>query len=245
MMKFQTVRTIPYFQYVDSPLCVAGVSTRNGGISKGVYNSMNVGLHTADNPEHVQYNRQLFFGTVAPGFSVAHMRQTHSNTVLCVDSDFVNDTEGDACYTTQKGVLLTVSLADCGSVILHDSSFSIIAAVHCGWRGVRDQIIEKTISELSAFVKPEQLTAYIGPTIQQQYYEVGSEFLEYFPHEYFKENGQKLYFNLNGRIESLLLETGVGMIMNSRMGTFAVPEHFYSYRRDGATGRFCAFIGIV
>lgn len=245
MMKFQTKQNIPYYQYIDSPLCIAGVSTRNGGVSKGVYNSMNVGLHTADNPNHVQHNRQLFFGTIAPGFSVAHMRQNHTNTVLRVDNDFKNDTEGDAFYTTQKGVLLAVSLADCGSVILHDSSFSIIAAIHCGWRGVRHEIIEKTISELSSFVNPEQLTAYIGPTIQQQNYEVGQEFLAFFPREYFKENGNKLYFNLNGRIEDILIESGVGMIMNSRMGTYAVPEHFYSYRRDGATGRFCAFIGIV
>ncbi|HON52207.1 MAG TPA: peptidoglycan editing factor PgeF [Bacteroidales bacterium] len=245
MMKFQTIQSIPYFQYIDSPLCIAGVSTRNGGISKGVYSSMNLGTHTADNPTHVQHNRQLFFGTIAPGFTVAYMRQTHSNIVLNVDSDFVNDTEGDAFYTTKKGVLLTVSLADCGSVIIHDDSYSLIAAIHCGWRGVHSQIIEKTISELSAYVKPEKLTAYIGPTIQQQYYEVGKEFLDLFPHSYFKENGEKLYFNLNGRIEDVLLESGVGMIMNSRMGTFAVPEHFYSYRRDGATGRFCAFIGIV
>jgi len=244
-MKFQTSNDIPYYQYIDSPLCIAGVSTRNGGISKGVYASMNLGLHTADNPLNVQHNRQLFFGTIAPGFSVANMRQTHSNKVVRVDDDFVNDTEGDAFYTSQRGVLLTVSLADCGSVLLHDASFSIIAAVHCGWRGVRDGILEKTISELAAFVKPEELTAYIGPTIQQQYYEVGNEFLDYFPRHYFKESGQKLYCNLNGRIEDIILQTGVGMIMNSRMGTYAVPEHFYSYRRDGATGRFCAFIGIV
>lgn len=243
-MKLQTIDSIPYFQYLESPLCVAGVSTRNGGISKGIYESMNVGLHTDDNPKNVQQNRQKFFGTITPGFTVVNLRQTHSNTVIRVDSNFENETEGDAFYTTEKGILLTISLADCSSVILHDDDFSIIAAIHCGWRGARDQIIEKTISELSAFVRPDSLTAYIGPTIQQQYYEVGEEFLGYFPKEYFKFTNNKYYFNLNSRVEDILVGSDIGRVMNSRMGTFGVPEHFYSYRRDGATGRMCAFIGI-
>ena len=244
-MKLQTKNNISYFNYLESPLCIAGVSTRLGGISKGVYDSLNLSLHSADNPEHVQHNRNLFFGTVAPGFRVVHMKQTHSNIVLQVQDDFVNDTEGDAFFTTQRGILLAVSIADCGSIIFHDEDFSIIAAVHCGWRGVKNKVIENTVSALSAYVNPEKLIAYIGPTIAQQYYEVGSEFFDYFPEEYIKTTNGKHYFNLNGKIEDVLIESNVGRVMNSRMGTFGVPEYFYSYRRDGATGRMCAYIGIV
>lgn len=244
-MKLVTKNNIPYFQYIESPLCIAGVSTRNGGISKGVYESMNLGTHSADNPENVVHNRQLFFSSVAPGFRVVHMQQTHSNIVLQVNDDFENNTEGDAFFTTQRGILLTVSVADCSSIIFHDDQFSIVAAVHCGWRGVKNKIIENTISNISSYVPAENLTAYIGPTIAQQYYEVGSEFFDYFPHEYIKTTNNKHYFNLNQKIEDVLIDSNIGRVMNSRMGTFGVPEHFFSYRRDGATGRMCAFIGIV
>lgn len=234
---------IPHYSWIDNNQCVAGFSTRKGGVSSGIYESMNVGLHSKDKPENVRENRARFFNAVAPGFKVVNLHQIHSAKVVRVDSSFINDTEADGFYTTERNILLTISIADCGSVIFHDKDFSIIAGLHCGWRGTRDGIIQNMISELSKFVNPQDLTAYIGPMIQKDSYEVGQEFRNYFPEKFLYETGNSLHFDLNARVESILKEENVGTIYNAKLDTFTNPNLFFSYRRDGQTGRMCSFIG--
>jgi len=244
-MKLIANTSTPHYDFIESPLCIAGVSTRIGGYSKPPFDSLNLGLNTADDHDTIIKNRNKFFGNVAPEFTIAYMQQMHSDIVLQVNDDFTNNTEGDAFFTTTPGVLLTISAADCGAILLHDEKFTIVAAIHCGWRGAEAGIIEKTISALEAYVKAEDLIAYIGPMIQQDYYEVGPEFLNKFPAEYFKNQGNKNYFSLNTFIEESLAFAGVGRVLNSRLATFGNPENFFSYRRDGETGRMNAYIGIA
>ena len=244
-MKFQKKNAISYLELVSNPLCIAGVSSRNGGVSKGNFYSLNVGRTTADSIERVQKNRNALFNAVAPGFKVVYMQQMHSDIIHQVDADFTNNIEGDAFFTQERGVLLTITTADCAPIVIHDEDFSIIAAIHCGWRGAQQQIIQKTIAQLGVYVKPELLVAHIGPMIQQDYYEVGDEFLDIFPAEYFKTVHEKHYFNLNNAVEDALVDSDVGRIVNTRIGTFSNPDHFFSYRRDGETGRMLTYIGLL
>lgn len=235
---------IPHFSWIENEHCIAGFSTRKGGASTGVYASMNTGLHSADNPALVLQNRATFFNALAPQCSIAHLRQIHSAKIVRVDSSFVNDTEADGFFTTQKGVVLSISIADCGSVLFHDKHFSLIAALHCGWRSTRDGIIQNMLAELSSFVDPSELTAYIGPMIAQENYEVGSEFLDYFPKKFLATQNGSLHLDLNGCVEELLKAQGVGSIFNPKIDTYSKPDLFFSYRRDGLTGRMCSFIGL-
>ena len=244
-MKFQNNKSISYLELVSNPLCVAGVSTRNGGCSKGNFYSLNVGRNTADSIERVQKNRNALFNAVAPGFKVVYMQQMHSDIVHMVDADFTNNTEGDAFFTQERGILLTIATADCAPIVIHDEDFSIIAAIHCGWRGAQQNIIQKTIAQLGAYVNPELLVAHIGPMIQQDYYEVGAEFLDIFPEEYFKTLHDKYYLNLNTLVEDALVDSDIGRIVNTRIGTFSQPDYFFSYRRDGETGRMLTYIGLL
>lgn len=241
----QIVETpIPHGLWLDNDKCIAGFSTRKGGVSSGVYESMNTGLHSKDSAENVQKNRHLFFDAVAPDFRVANLKQVHSAEIVRVDSSFQNDVEADGFYTTEKGVVLSVSIADCGSVLFHNNDFSLVAGLHCGWKGTRDGIIQNMIEILSNFDKPESLTAYIGPMIQQENYQVGDEFLGYFPKQYFAKRNESFYFDLNSCVEDILREGKIGTIYNAKLDTFSNTDLFYSYRRDGQTGRMCSYIGL-
>ena len=235
---------IPHFEWLDNPQCIAGFSTRKGGVSSGVYASMNVGLHSKDEHENVLENRSRLFQQVAPQFKILNLHQIHSADVIRADASFINDYEADGFFTTEKGLLLTISIADCGSVLFHDKDFTIIGGLHCGWRGTRDGIIQNMIATLSQFANPQNLVAYIGPMIQKENYEVGAEFRDFFPHKFLEERNNNLYLDLNGCVETILQDCNVGEIHNSRLDTFSNPETFFSYRRDGTTGRMCSFIGL-
>lgn len=242
MLKYNE-KSIPHYEWLANERCVAGFSTRKGGISSGVYASMNTGLHSLDAPENVRTNRQRLFEAVAPGFSIANLHQIHSAKIVEVDENFENDTEADGFFTTRSGILLTISIADCGSVLFHDKDFSVIAGLHCGWRGTRDGIIQTMVEKLSSFAQPQNLTAYIGPMIAQENYEVGQEFHDYFPEKFLIPHGNSLHLDLNSCVASILQECGIGTIHNANLDTFTNPDLFFSYRRDGKTGRMCSFIG--
>jgi YfiH family protein len=241
----QTKNGIQYIEFLGNKQCIAGVSTRKGGVSKGSYASLNLGLNTNDNPEHVHENRTRFFETIAPGCQVAYLRQTHSNIVRQVDTHFENNCEGDALFTRQRNTLLSITTADCGAVILHDKNFTIAAAIHCGWRGLHAHIIEKTIHEMCKFVNPRELIAYIGPSIQQENYEVGKEFFDFFPAGYIKSENNHYFFNINQCIVKSLQKTHVGNIVTTDFDTFSQSDYFFSYRRDTETGRMSIFVGIL
>lgn len=235
---------IPHFEWIQNSQCVAGFSTRKGGTSSGVYESMNTGLHSKDDHQIVLENRSRFFSLVAPDCRVANLRQIHSAKIVEVNSSFVNDCEADGFFTTEKNIVLSISIADCGSVLFHDESFSIVAGLHCGWRGTRDGIIQNMMEILSKYVDPQKLTAYIGPMISKENYEVGKEFYAFFPKEFIMQKNGSQYLDLNGRVEAILQECNVGNIYNPQIDTYANKDLFYSYRRDGVTGRMCAYIGL-
>ena len=167
-----------------------------------------------------------------------------SLSMLKDKKDYEKEVQADGFYTTERGVLLTISIADCGSVLFHDDDFTVVGALHCGWRGTRDGVIQNMLRELSQFVEQQKLSAYIGPMISKENYEVGPEFQEYFPTEFLTARNNSLYLDLNGCVEAILREGNVGKIYNAQLDTFSNPDLFFSYRRDGQTGRMCSFIGL-
>ena len=186
---------VPHFEWIDKTQCVAGFSTRKGGLSQGVYASMNVGLHSKDDHELVVANRKKLFSTVAQELQPVNLHQIHSADIIRVEKEYEKEVQADGFYTTERGVLLTISIADCGSVLFHDDDFTVVGALHCGWRGTRDGVIQNMLRELSQFVELQKLSAYIGPMISKENYEVGPEFQEYFPAEFLTARNNSLYLD--------------------------------------------------
>ncbi|MFO7867834.1 MAG: peptidoglycan editing factor PgeF [Bacteroidales bacterium] len=240
----RTKDTIMYLSCISNSACIAGFTTRYGGVSTNKYASLNTGLNTKDTKKNIVHNRNLFFNTITPGYKPVCLEQIHSNSVHKVDSQYESPQQGDAFYTRKKGILLTITTADCAPILIHDTQYTIIAAIHSGWRGAHSHIIENTISELSQYVTPESLHAYIGPMIQQSAYKVGEEFYTFFPSTYIQKIKNAFHFNLNQYIEDTLTKCNIGTITNTKLCTHGNPNLFYSYRRDSETGRIMSYIGL-
>jgi len=241
-VKNSTIEWLPFLQHNQA---IIGSSTRIGGKSTGKFQSLNLGLNTQDNVKTIEQNRTLFFNTIAPKMHIVYLNQTHSSCILDADApNFKNFSAADGIFTTQKNKLLCITIADCGSVLFCDEAFTVVCAIHCGWRGVKDGIIQNALKILSEKVDLSTVSAYLGPMIRCAHYEVGKEFLGYFSSEYFSEKNGKLYFDLNNLIINSLLRGGIGSVQDCGYDTFATPELFFSYRRDANTGRMCTFIGL-
>jgi len=243
-MDFYTQKKLKWLSFINNDQIAAGVSTRQGGFSKTGYSSLNLGLNTADDREVILKNRDLFFSTISPSMQVMHVNQTHSAIVKNVDDTFNIFSEGDGLITTAKNKLLCITIADCGSVLFHNNNNTVIAAIHCGWKGTKLGIIQTVLDKLSKYAHLEEVHAYVGPMIRCSNYEVGKEFLGYFGSEYFKESNGSLFFDLNKVIISTLFRAKLASVTDCGFDTFSEPDLFFSHRRDAGSGRMCAFIGL-
>jgi hypothetical protein len=150
--------------------------------------------------------------------------------------------------TDQPGIGLAVNIADCVPVLLFDPVKKIIAGVHSGWRGTEKKILHKTLNKLLDYKSiPENIVAYIGPSISRNIYEVGKEVAELFDKKYIDERENKLFLDVAGINYNILLESGVkkNNIQVSELCTFAMKDILHSYRRDGEkSGRSFALIAM-
>jgi len=176
-------------------------------------------------------------------------KQIHSSNICLVDKPGIYE-NCDALVTDKDGIFLTVSVADCAPVYVYDPVGKVIALVHCGWKGARDKIVEKTINLMGDKFKsdPKNLVAYIGPCASVCCYEVDAEFDRFFDVRFlrFKKNG-KYHFDLKGEIYSQLLKSGLDFknIGISRHCTICESDLLHSYRRDGEkSGRMRALFGL-
>lgn len=245
MIKQVFENDISWFSFIDNEFITAGFSTLKGGYSTDSFLGLNVGLNTTDNVENVIKNRTLLFNFVAPKMDVYYLNQVHSNILYDISCEiFVKSSDGDALFCDKKNQLLCVTIADCGSILFYDTAYTVIAAVHCGWKGTKDGVIENTIEKLSKHSSLENITACIGPMIHCENYEVGAEFYDFFDKTYFKNINNRLTFDLHAVIIDTLKQNGVSRIIDSNMDTYSNPDLFYSHRRNNCTGRMCAFIGL-
>jgi YfiH family protein len=239
---------------------LAGFSTRNGGVSRAPYNSLNLGLNTDDHLPQVEGNRSTFARTfdLAP-HQLLTVKQVHGNDLLLIDepnpdiSHFLS-LEVDAIVTNQPGIMIGVLVADCFPVLIWNAQRRIVAAVHVGWRGAANGILGKVIKTLTShFDCPvEQLQAAVGPGIGAHKYEVdrpvrdafraGSGFWPEISAEV-KLGHWQLDLSLSCRLQ--LEQAGLlpGNLAVAEQCTCCHPELFFSYRRDHEkTGRQLGYI---
>lgn len=219
-----------------------GFFTRRGGASSGVYQGLNCGGGSGDQTEIVAVNRaRVALAMEVPPAALVGVHQVHSADVVCVTSlDSHKNQQADAMVTDQPGIALSVLTADCMPVLLADPDAGVIGAVHAGWRGALDGVLEATLGAMEGLgAERAAISAVIGPCISQRAYEVGPEFLERFMAEdpgynwfFAQGKGDRFLFDLPGFGLHRLREAGVGHAEWTRHCTYARGDQFYSYRRS-------------
>ena len=243
----------PASTWLQPDLGVPGVrvvsTTRQGGASEGRFAGLNLGDHVDDEAAHVVQNRATFEAFLPAERTITWLKQVHGTRVLNAAAEYSLAIEADAIWTGDKAYACTVMTADCLPIVLADIHGRCIAAVHGGWRGLASQILRKTIEALP--VAPEELVAWLGPAIGPTAFEVGGEVLAAF---YLAETDAavrpvpdiegKYLLDLNMIVGRELLALGLRPenISGGEICTFSNPDHFFSHRRDGVTGRMATAI---
>lgn len=219
-------------------------STRRGGVSSTPYDSLNLGSHVGDAPLAVARNRMLF-NTILPSEPV-WLEQVHGTLVVNADAASCRP-QADACIARHRAAVCTVMTADCLPVLLCDRRGSVVGAAHAGWKGLAAGVVEAAVQAMQ--VAPQELMAWLGPAISQQAFEVGVEvraaFVEAQPQAasaFVQGRGGKWLADLYTLARMRLNALGVTQIYGGNFCTFSEPERFFSFRRDGVTGRMATFI---
>jgi YfiH family protein len=230
-----------------APARVKGLTTtREGGVSQPPWSSLNLGDHVGDHPQHVAANRARLRQQLPN--EPAWLRQVHSARVVEIGREA--NPEADAAYTRQNGQVCTVLTADCLPVLFCDRAGSVVAAAHAGWRGLAGGVLEATVAEMQ--VPPGEVLAWMGAAIGPQAFEVGDEVRQAFvsqhpeaaaaflPHP-FSAPGKWLA-DIYHLARTRLARVGVDAVYGGGRCTFSEAESFYSYRRDGVTGRMASLV---
>jgi YfiH family protein len=218
--------------------------TRAGGVSSGIYQSLNGGLGSRDGSEAVWENRARMASAlgVAPDRFVT-CYQIHSPNVVVAETPWAREAspQADAVVTRVPGLAIGATTADCGPVLFADAKAGVIGAAHAGWKGAFTGVLEATLDAMEGLGAARQnIAAALGPMIRQPNYEVGPEFMQRFcaadeENERFFAPAQRethRMFDLAGYIAMRLRRAGVGQIEDLGACTYADPEQFFSYRRS-------------
>ncbi|MBT0725629.1 polyphenol oxidase [Rosenbergiella sp. S61] len=224
-------------------------TTRVGGVSGAPWNSFNLGSHVGDSLDAVNNNRDLLIEVAqlpAPPF---WLNQTHSHRVVDAAASWTGTPDADASFTREAGKVCVVMTADCLPVLFCNRQGTQVAAAHAGWRGLCDGVLENTLNTFDC--RPEEIIAWVGPAIGPHAFEVGAEVRDAFIHSHqdaeqcFVTHGEKYLADLAKLAELRLQRAGVATLYQSQRCTFSEAEHFFSYRRDGQTGRMATLIWIA
>src|SRR5262245_49153601 len=221
-----------------------GFFTRQGGVSGGMYASLNCGPGSRDDAMNVAENRARVAEIlgVKPD-RLLSLSQQHSADVVTVKKpwDGTKQQQADAMVTSTPGLALGLLTADCAPVLFADGEARVIGAAHAGWRGALSGIVEATVKAMEKLgAKPERIAAVIGPSISQKAYEVGSDYVERFLAEepgseaFFitDEGSGEPHFDLPGYVGERLFRAGVGQIADLGLCTYCEETRLYSYRRS-------------
>jgi YfiH family protein len=218
--------------------------TREGGVSQGIYGSLNGGVGSKDDPARVAENRARMASALQVGADrLATAFQVHSPDVVVAEEAWTAQTRprADGVVTRVPGLAVGVSTADCGPVLFADAQARVIGAAHAGWRGALGGVIEATLAAMENLGAARgRVVAAMGPMIRQRNYEVGADFADSFRADdpanmrFFSDatrEGRRL-FDLADYIAARLQKAGVGRVEDIGLCTYADPERFFSYRRS-------------
>ena len=238
-----------------APAQVRAVSSlRSGGVSGSLYQGLNLGDHVNDDPAAVRENRSRLTQALKLPSTPCWLTQVHGVTVVNVARIQASAVEADAAMTTQAGIVCAVLTADCLPLLFCDRQGSRVAAVHAGWRGLAAGIVEAAVQALD--VPANELLVWLGPAIGPAVFEVGAEVRNAFmvydgeAQQAFQirdQNGKQgryladIYLLARLRLQRL----GVESIYGGHWCTYSQPDDFYSFRRDGVTGRQASLIWIA
>jgi len=231
----------------EAPANVRACSTtRRDGVSQAPWDSLNLGAHVGDFAASVKQNRErLVELAVMPAMPV-WLEQVHGVHVLTLTSEAPASLQADAVYSRQPGVVCAVMTADCLPVLFCSQDGKEIAAAHAGWRGLCAGVLESTLAAFTA--PPEEIMAWLGPAIGPQAFEVGAEVRQAFIAQEptdgvaFTPTGNKYYADIWQLARLRLQRAGLRHLSGGGLCTFSQPERFFSYRRDGVTGRMASLI---
>ena len=245
--------TDAFNQWLRPEMSARGVevisTTRAGGVSTGRFTGFNVGGHVGDSDEAVRANRQMLHHHIPSASTITWLNQVHGTRVIHAPSEYEEGVEADAVWSDEPGFACAVMTADCLPVVLADIEGRCVAAVHGGWRGLAGGILKRTVEAMP--VDADRLFAWLGPAIGPSAFEVGGDVLAAFyladddlaVHP-IPELNDKYFLDLNRLVGRQLLTLGInpGHVSGGDNCTYSDPQRFYSYRRDGDTGRMVTLI---
>lgn len=227
---------------------LAAVTTRSGGYSKRPYSGWNLGDHVGDAPDLVAANRRLLRERLRLPADPLWLRQVHGCAVAEADTA-AGGCEADAVVAEQPGQVCAVLTADCLPVLICDRRGARVAAVHAGWRGLASGVLEAAVHRMRT--PGPQLLAWLGPAIGPSAFEVGNDVHEVFVNddakaaEAFHAHGADRWLaDIYHLARQRLAKLSIGFVGGGDYCTVSDPQRFFSYRRDGITGRMASLIWI-
>jgi len=217
--------------------------TRAGGVSSGLYASLNGGTGSNDDAAHIAENRLRMAAALGvEPHRFLTLYQVHSPEVVVAETPWASDARprADAIVTKMRALAIGVTTADCGPILFADPKARVIGAAHAGWRGALSGVIEATVTAMERLgAAPGRIRAVIGPMIRQANYEVGADLIARFAEEdsassrFFAPAAREGHalFDLSGYVAARLQRAGVGHIEDLGFCTYADPDRFFSYRR--------------
>ena len=243
-----TDAALPPFETSPGLAGLAGVAHgffgRKGGVSTGLYDSLNAGPGSQDDPAAVAQNRDLVRRAMGAE-ALLSCYQIHSADVVHVTEAWGDARpQADAMVTTVLGLALCILTADCTPVLFADAEAGVIGAAHAGWKGALGGVLEATIASMTELgASPGRIRAAIGPTIAQASYEVGPEFRDTFldaspasEHLFVPGKGDRFLFDLPGYCRASLAAMEIGHVADLALDTCALEEGYYSNRRRNHRG---------
>lgn len=223
-----------------------GFCGRQGGVSTGIFASLNTGLGSTDDPAAVGENRRRAAAAVAPGARLVTVHQVHSATAIVAAGpvDDADRAQADALVTDRPGLVLGVLAADCAPVLFADVAAGVVGAAHAGWKGALYGVLGATVAAMTTLgARRERIAAAIGPCIGRASYEVGRAYAAPFTaadpeYERFFTGGRgdRLQFDLEGFVAARLAEEGLARVEALGLDTYAHPGRYFSYRRTTHAG---------
>ena len=220
--------------------------SKKGGVSKGIYDSLNCGFGSSDNKRNIKDNLSLVSEKIGINKNnLFLMNQTHSSKVVVIDESNINvqRVDADALITKIKNIAISVLTADCVTVLIYEKKNNIVACVHAGWKGAISGIIENTLNQIIKMNKNNNIYVAIGPCIGLKNYEIDKKFYNKFIRKdrmneifFSSTKNDKFLFDLRKYINFKITKFDVNDVENIELDTYEENEKFFSFRRSRKLG---------